>query len=545
MARLTVHQEISGLSTFLAGLSVMPAEDPAKDRSLDDLNALVSLLAVSPPQGEGAQDRTVAATGSLEVDGIHLFLALDATQGEGTKTVILEPSPDSVETILVHVKWEDHARQLLKLFNSWPEMQSESEPTKFIRLFYLILTRCYGKLALRMVTGRKYWGNHPFEIITEYLALKEPGGVKFDAFQISVPTATTKKVLARSGINPVPRSSQMYSVDSNSVVKWFSLLRDRYSVLWNCIVKPGTTEAKDNLSNEDLKGAMKALLVIYDIVYTDIVQKVVRSISGLAKSLDDNALKLKGAATDRSSPQPATPNLADDDLTDFASEVDVSKRLECYLKTTFSFVWAIQHLYLRFLTAPHPRVDAQIVKLSAKDEFVAPQDRRELVAHLQNRYRGREEHKTTDLKSWLDKKARKPYTGPHAHQHAEAILMGRIFQSRLDFGSEVPVASGRRYCYCCSKLATLLNGINGEEHLPKITSPGTHGIVHPWTPPPGIPDRVLEELRDDLLALADAQAKRDRKSTTRSTQRAKVPPVPVFSVFLADVADEKDFDWIP
>ena len=100
MAELTVHQEIRGLSTFLAGSSVIPTERPAKDRSLGDLNAIVSLLTVSPPRGEGAKDRAVAATGSLKVDGIHLFLALDAIEGETTETVVLEPSSDSVETIL-------------------------------------------------------------------------------------------------------------------------------------------------------------------------------------------------------------------------------------------------------------------------------------------------------------------------------------------------------------------------------------------------------------------------------------------------------------
>ncbi|RXW13946.1 hypothetical protein EST38_g11908 [Candolleomyces aberdarensis] len=494
----------------------MPAERSAKERSLDDLNALVSLLTSSPPQGEGAQDRTVAATGSLE-------------------------------EFRTHVKWEDHASQLLKLVNNWPEMQSESETMKYIHLFYLVLTRGYGKLALRMNTGRKYWGNHPFEIITEYLASRE-SGVKFDAFQVSVPTTTTRKVLAQNGINPVPGSSQMYSVDSTSVAKWFGLLRHYYSVLWNSIVRPGTTEAKDELSNEDLKEALKALLVLYDVVYTDIVPRVVRSCSGLVKSLNENAIKVKGAAADQSSqPQSTTPggtiHLADDDMTDFASEVEVSKRLDCFLRSTVSLVWAIDHLHLHYLNALHPPVDAKIVKVAAEAKSVTLQDRRDLVAHFQNRYQGREEHKTT-LK-WLDKEARKPYTGPHARQHAEAILMGKIFQSRFDFGSDTPVASGRRYCYCCYKLATLLND-SGEAHLPEFTSPGTHGVVHPWTPPPGIPDRVLEKLRDDLWAVAATQAKRDRKSTkSGGLRREELPPAPIFGVPLADVVDKMDFNFIP
>ena len=111
-------------------------------------------------------------------------------------------------------------------------------------------------------------------------------------------------------------------------------------------------------------------------------------------------------------------NLADDEVADFTTESEVSKRLDRFCRTTVSLVWAVLHVYQRFLSVPHPPVDVQLVKVSADDK-VTPQDRHDLVKHFQNLYRDQEEQK--DTLEWLNQQLNKPLPHPPRIELIEEI----------------------------------------------------------------------------------------------------------------------------
>ncbi|KAI0716179.1 hypothetical protein C8T65DRAFT_828390 [Cerioporus squamosus] len=98
--------------------------------------------------------------------------------------------------------------------------------------------------------------------------------------------------------------------------------------------------------------------------------------------------------------------------------------------------------------------------------------------------------------------------GPlEASEHAEATLMGLACSSRSDAGivgrglqttaaqtvesmfqaSRVPVGVSKKCCFCCHKLATLLQ----ERDALEFVLEGTHSVIVPWVPPQGIPAEVL------------------------------------------------------
>ncbi|KAJ7446390.1 hypothetical protein B0H11DRAFT_1745848, partial [Mycena galericulata] len=59
------------------------------------------------------------------------------------------------------------------------------------------------------------------------------------------------------------------------------------------------------------------------------------------------------------------------------------------------------------------------------------------------------------------------------------------------------IGVAKKCCYTCSKLASLLNTHAPLD--PPLRVPGSHGIIHPWSPPFGIPDDILRLLRSDLM----------------------------------------------
>ncbi|KAJ7745749.1 hypothetical protein B0H16DRAFT_1558092 [Mycena metata] len=86
--------------------------------------------------------------------------------------------------------------------------------------------------------------------------------------------------------------------------------------------------------------------------------------------------------------------------------------------------------------------------------------------------------------------------------HCEAILMGFMLESNTEDPSPIRHTSNvigvtKKCCYCCDKLAAILNA--SSRFQGSIKTPGSHGFITPWSPPAGIPDKVLLELRNDLM----------------------------------------------
>ncbi|KAJ3834546.1 hypothetical protein F5878DRAFT_664675 [Lentinula raphanica] len=87
--------------------------------------------------------------------------------------------------------------------------------------------------------------------------------------------------------------------------------------------------------------------------------------------------------------------------------------------------------------------------------------------------------------------------------HAESALMawahGNCSESQKLLGTDIAIAVSKKCCYMCWKLQEKLNG-RGEI---RFDLPGTHNIIFPWIPPREVPEQILVELRDDLIAIAE------------------------------------------
>ena len=78
-----------------------------------------------------------------------------------------------------------------------------------------------------------------------------------------------------------------------------------------------------------------------------------------------------------------------------------------------------------------------------------------------------------------------------------------------------PIGVSKKSCRLCWLLKDLLNQ---EQPAPSFVLPGTHGTYHPWVPPPGLPDRVLIQIREDLLeACEKAVLTHSRQSSAASS----------------------------
>lgn len=86
---------------------------------------------------------------------------------------------------------------------------------------------------------------------------------------------------------------------------------------------------------------------------------------------------------------------------------------------------------------------------------------------------------------------------------------------------ETVIGVGKRCCWCCYRLHQLLNfkhlassSLTDDEKsllkkLPSLVVPGSHAIIYPWGAPTGVPQGVLRQMRDELLRILIAVARRE------------------------------------
>ncbi|RDX48579.1 hypothetical protein OH76DRAFT_1520472 [Lentinus brumalis] len=102
-----------------------------------------------------------------------------------------------------------------------------------------------------------------------------------------------------------------------------------------------------------------------------------------------------------------------------------------------------------------------------------------------------------------------------ASVHAEAALMslvsGDLRKREVDVSGmpmpiagllppgPIPVGLSERCCCCYWLLDELLKSGRGTAANSALILSGTHGVIFPWQPPPGVPREVLETMRKKLL----------------------------------------------
>ncbi|KAJ2934390.1 hypothetical protein H1R20_g2703, partial [Candolleomyces eurysporus] len=378
--------QIRVLTNILHGEKGADAQRSQSRKDLVDNNALVTLLTLTSPKDLRA-DRVVASTHYTTPEGQHEYLLARNSRETETESTSVEvaPSSDSVEVILKtweiseNVDWLTYLGWLVKIFKELRKPDGLTNQEKD-SVYLFTLRRCYGKLACRMIFGWKLWRNHPLKIVHQHLISKNP---HFDPFQISI-CQDGQNHLGRNGIFPDPASASQlrtYSVNAENVAKWLELFQEEYSTLWGCFIK---TIAATDISEEkfkyksqletsggDILKALHSLKFIYAIVRSGLLKKLFKAVTELSWLLEEaihledlDGLEL-GAA----------------DITEVTSENGAFDRLDRFLKTMLSPLWAVGHFLKHFLNASSPDITVRLVNVPV-DKQLTQEDRRRVLQHV-------------------------------------------------------------------------------------------------------------------------------------------------------------------
>ncbi|KIY52858.1 hypothetical protein FISHEDRAFT_69326 [Fistulina hepatica ATCC 64428] len=165
-----------------------------------------------------------------------------------------------------------------------------------------------------------------------------------------------------------------------------------------------------------------------------------------------------------------------EDVSDVMSEAKARDRVDRYLRTMMSPIWAVDHLHRVVLRQPHSVIRVYIAKVPANEKPMQITD----IADLVGRLKRDNAPQTAMIVKWLEE--HKP--AGHANQHVEAVLMGLLYQqpstlAMFASNEKLPIAVGGRCCFCCYKLGQLLEKgrLNNDDDLrtdmPALILPGT------------------------------------------------------------------------
>ncbi|KIY53601.1 hypothetical protein FISHEDRAFT_68698 [Fistulina hepatica ATCC 64428] len=531
-----VRKDIRTLSATLTretGVSPLATSSDAREH-LSDVDAIVALLTTATDDDE-LGNRVVAVTASRQAGCIETLLVTRNPRGDygiSESVVGVKKSDDSVEAILAGwknsdpVPWEDYVRDLITLMNDW-HLSDADELLKLYTLHLLILRRCYYKLVARMLLGEKLWGGDPFSLIHKCLTTQPDES--FEPFTVEVTLGLAQRRLQKWNISP-SSTPDMYTVDRNNVTIWFNFLRKQYSNVRRCLVETdsGKSRARRSVSDDDFQEAAATLGVLQNIAASRLVPTVIGAVPKLwitfAKSQCFTLLRMP--------PDLSPEDIEDalevipDDVSDVTSEALARNRVDRYLRTMMSPIWAVIHLHRVVLSQPPSVIRAYIARVPAIEKPVQIADIDDLVGRLKW-----DNASQMEMIEWLEEHRFQR----HANQHAEAVLMGLLCQqsstsAMFASNEKLPISVGRRCCFCCYKLGQLLeNGrLNNDDdlrtHMPALILPGTHGVVYGWVAPSGIPTSILLVLKGELLEVVKTVAKRAKTSVLSSPRGHNTPP---------------------
>ncbi|KIY52859.1 hypothetical protein FISHEDRAFT_69327 [Fistulina hepatica ATCC 64428] len=491
-----VRKDIRTLSVILtreAGVSPVATPTDAR-KHLSDVDAIVALLTTATDDEVGG-NRVVAVTASHQASCIETLLVTRNPRGDygiSESVVAVKKRDVPVETILKGwrnsdpVPWEEYVGDLITLMNDWHLFDGD-EFRKLYTLHLLILRRCYHKLVARMLLGEKLWGGDPFSLIHKCLTTQPDES--FEPFTVEVTLGLAQRRLQKRNIS-LSSTPDTYTVDRNNVTIWFDFLRKQYSDVRRCLVQidGGKDRARRSVPNDDLQEAAATLGILQNIAASRLVPTVIGAVPKLWMAFAERQCFTLLRMPPDLSPEEILDALemTSEDISDVMSEAKARDRVDRYLRTMMSPIWAVDHLHRVVLRQPHSVIRAHIAKVSANEKPVQITDIDDLVGRLKRD----NAPQTATIVKWLEE--HKP--AGHANQHVEAVLMGLLYQqpstlAMFAYNEKLPIAVGRRCCFCCYKLGQLLeNGrLNNDDDLrtdmPALILPGTHGVVYGWAAP--------------------------------------------------------------
>ncbi|KAE9384557.1 hypothetical protein BT96DRAFT_1007955 [Gymnopus androsaceus JB14] len=380
---------------------------------------------------------------------------------------------------------------------------------------HFIHHRAYRKLGWRVLDFSTHWGKLPFDIISECLAKSELESKDFtfkevfnNAIQMHMPSRASSET----------NSKPVYCLNSDNALQWLNVVY----TLWETLQKKLLGEGKPKLREIKTPTPEAVCEIVYALMGLEAMMPVLKhllSAEGVVGALAENELLAYLSRTAKSSGDKSLAPDTDGGDGDERVEPDTDDRdednLESMLNNRF---WTHETSVDRLL---HAMRTVLAWRTSCKYIF-------EKATYFQSQtvqwklsqfcYGGAPFNPTAFdadnvlslLREWQEPAndldiafARDViYRTLNAKVHAEAALMDWIVTVKdvppSRHSRSWPIGVSKKSCRLCWLLHLAYN--KRRETQSQFVLPGTHGTFCAWLPPPGIPDDILLELRDELLA---------------------------------------------
>ncbi|KIY70725.1 hypothetical protein CYLTODRAFT_419543 [Cylindrobasidium torrendii FP15055 ss-10] len=543
----TLYKEILLMSTALKGTAANLPKSTKESSLLQNVQAFATLLTVTTPT-DSSSANVVAVTGVVGMDSLSTVVTARNRVGE-TQMVDL-----SEETISARARDSVAMGKLANAFeNGNPEfhvhLQDVATFVEHLRLVSLqkdddafvtakahflvfIHRRAFEKIHARMNYGNKLWsGGDPLAI----LASQPVSDISPTLFKL-VPSPFLNNVLHKRGLVP---NGKRFTINTANAAQWLGTILELRG-LFNQLVSEGTQPAK--LYQDGIKIRKTRILRVerYQDCF-DIIEAMYKLCEreSLVQALTSAYAPSEAALIAASLSPPTEGTSAEDEETRELVTEGTSNRYREYGIThafryyrTFTSWTQASFVMFRLITRLNARriefhlVSPTDVTIQSNVPTLTKEDVVEFMVANANACKNEPFKSITDTGDGFEK--------VKAPVHCEAQLMGLIHlkvhrplmlkptvSAMLpDFVDSIPIGIGKKCCFMCH-----LFGKHIARDRPEFILPGTHGIIHPWVPPPYIDDvHLVRTLHWEL----------------KSIFRNKFSPPSSYS---SSPADDSDEDW--
>ncbi|KAI0793632.1 hypothetical protein C8Q74DRAFT_1215184 [Fomes fomentarius] len=443
------------------------------------------------------------------------------------------------------VSFDVHLRDVMSILSSLLDPDSRnnspSESEMVIHIFDFIVMRCYRKLFARLQSGTTLWTKHPLEHLRDHYNPPTAGGQASSTASSQVPVAPDQAgavhkmphaymyqtLLNAHGIRYTKNQSDNYfyaTFSSSAAPAWARLLYTSCATMSATLsvtvsVKDDNktkTEARRPISRVECRKLQAALALLDDDIRGGIVTHL----------LQDNLVADLKTRYIKSMQQKTNPRLAQAinkartgkqadieyqyDADDLNADTEDSRRhILRHLGALTIPIRAAITIVLTCFNAPVTSLQAyQVVVPPNREAVITPEYSNSFTTQFAERLGGVDAEVVKKTLASLGHIIAKI----DASVHAEAALMSLVSANHdvqvngtpmliatLLPAEPIPVAVSKRCCYCCSTLAELLKSGSGDAAASRFVFSGTHGTIFPWSPPYGLPRKVLQTMRKDLL----------------------------------------------
>ncbi|KAI9056326.1 hypothetical protein FKP32DRAFT_1689688, partial [Trametes sanguinea] len=527
-------------------VSTITAHDvfPRDVQTADDLRRDIALLTIANLEVR----KSLTCSAKSAVKNLSSDMRIKSAMLSDISTLLTIGLPTSVNAVTgrTRPRWpmdssfDTHVAQVGSILAYvWGLEPSErfvpSVGAQLLNRFNLFITgRARHRILARVKYAHELWGSSPFRVMRTWyennLHAGHPLIVKFRAVE-----GKFVSMLAAKNIHPEPGQPKHYMLSSSNILAWMDILED---------VLNSIKEAFEQADAPIIHAAL-AILQLSNILNSDLsvvlqkhgVHTALRSayptflsIRGRRKANEESA-----AHPDHDAQQPAGSGKVDPD--DYASfQIEVGENPVQYLFRFLGTIVAWQRAVMSLLNIKAAvsqlnvfnvtHAPCGVVTLNHAREFL---DRYESVLRERLTYGGDDYWDT--IAHRLDRVARTLHLQSRDEQstvpceplvdqcaiHPESILMvlarmcneGSTAMDTLEsdvridalfpLDDSVVIGASTECCWCCDTLRTSLEAYDPGNGQLSFVLPGTHGIISPWSPPQGVPESILLQIRQELF----------------------------------------------